>query len=168
MFDIGWQELFIIAALAVIVIGPKELPRVLRTAAGMVRKARMLAAEFQGAINDAAHEADLDDLKNHLRENATVDTSKIIENSIDPTGNLRRELTAIERGEEYTGEHEDPAVEEGAIDEDDDYDDEPEDDEDDDGDKAVEAVEDVAEEAKAESIESDQTPATTPRKSDHG
>ncbi len=168
MFDIGWQELFVIAALAIIVVGPKELPRVLRAAAGMVRKARMLAAEFQGAINDAAHEADLDDLKNHLRENATVDTSKMIENSIDPTGELRRELTAIEKGEAYTGEHEDPAVEEGAIDEDDDYDYEQEGDEDDDDDKAVEAVEEIADEAKAESIESDQMPAATPRKIEHG
>ena len=153
MFDIGWQELFIIAALAIIVIGPKELPRVLRTAAGIVRKTRMLASEFQGAISDAAHEADLDDLKNHLRENATVDTSKMIENTIDPTGELRREFTAIETGEDYAGEHEDPAVEEGAIDEDE---------------EALETVELIGEEAKAENIETNQMPATPPRKSDHG
>ena len=166
MFDIGWQELFIIAALAIIVIGPKELPRVLRAAAGMVRKARMLASEFQGAINDAAHEADLDDLKKHLRENATVDTSNLIENTIDPTGELRRELTAIETGEEYTGEHEDPAVEEGAIDEDEDFDQDEEEEYEDD--EVVETVEPIGEETTAEDIETDQTPAATPRKSDHG
>jgi sec-independent protein translocase protein TatB len=164
MFDIGWQELFIIAALAIIVIGPKELPRVLRTAAGIVRKTRMLASEFQGAISDAAHEADLDDLKNHLRENATVDTSKMIENTIDPTGELRREFTAIETGEDYAGEHEDPAVEEGAIDEDEDFDQ----DEKDEDEEALETVELIGEEAKAENIETNQMPATPPRKSDHG
>ena len=47
MFDIGWQELFIVGVLVVIVVGPKDLPKTLRAVMGWVRKARMLAREFQ-------------------------------------------------------------------------------------------------------------------------
>ncbi len=47
MFDIGWQELFIVAVLALLVIGPKDLPRALRAMGKWVRKARSLARDFR-------------------------------------------------------------------------------------------------------------------------
>lgn len=63
MFDIGGWEVFVIAALALIVIGPKELPRVVRNVGRWVAKARSLAREFQTGMEDAAREADLDELR---------------------------------------------------------------------------------------------------------
>ena len=52
MFDIGWQELFILAVLAIIVIGPKDLPRTIKTVTGWLRKARSMARELQSGIDD--------------------------------------------------------------------------------------------------------------------
>ena len=60
MFDIGWSEMALVALLALIVIGPKDLPRVMRTASHWVRKARALGREFQSGVDEMIREADLD------------------------------------------------------------------------------------------------------------
>ena len=52
MFDIGWQELFVIGAITIIVVGPKDLPRVLMQVTKYVRKARSIAREFQSSIDE--------------------------------------------------------------------------------------------------------------------
>jgi sec-independent protein translocase protein TatB len=58
MFDIGATELIVVAVLALVVVGPKELPRLLRTVGGIVRKMRELAAEFKDGIEQLANEAE--------------------------------------------------------------------------------------------------------------
>jgi sec-independent protein translocase protein TatB len=63
MFDIGWGELVVIGVVALIVIGPKELPALLRTLGQGMAKLRHMAADFQGQFNDAMREAELDDLR---------------------------------------------------------------------------------------------------------
>lgn len=63
MFDIGWGELVVIGIVALIAIGPKELPTVLRTLAQYMGKIRRMAAEFQGQFQDALREAEVADLK---------------------------------------------------------------------------------------------------------
>ena len=63
MFDIGWTELLILGALALIVVGPKDLPRMLRSVGQFVGKMRGMAREFQRTMNDAAREADLADMQ---------------------------------------------------------------------------------------------------------
>ncbi|WP_374628125.1 Sec-independent protein translocase protein TatB [Pannonibacter indicus] len=67
MFDIGWAELMVIACVAIIVVGPKDLPRMLRTFGQIVGKARRMANEFQSTFNDAIREAerqaDIDDMR---------------------------------------------------------------------------------------------------------
>ncbi|TVQ55877.1 MAG: twin-arginine translocase subunit TatB [Rhodobacteraceae bacterium] len=69
MFDIGWSELMVIGSLALIVVGPKELPRLLRTVGQYVAQARGMAREFQRSMEDAAREVDLSEMK-ELRETA--------------------------------------------------------------------------------------------------
>jgi sec-independent protein translocase protein TatB len=66
MFDIGWTEFLVIGVVALVVIGPKELPRVLRTMGQGVRKLRHMAGEFQGQFNEALREAELSDLKDSV------------------------------------------------------------------------------------------------------
>ena len=66
MFDIGWQELFILAVIAIIVIGPKDLPRAIRTITKGLRKARSMARDLQESVDDVVREAELDDLKNTI------------------------------------------------------------------------------------------------------
>ncbi|MGF6311720.1 sec-independent protein translocase protein TatB [Bradyrhizobium sp. i1.8.4] len=78
MFDIGWSELVVIAVVALIAIGPKELPGVLRMVGQWMGKARKMASEFQGQFQEAMREAEMADLKksfDEVREAATGITS---------------------------------------------------------------------------------------------
>jgi sec-independent protein translocase protein TatB len=68
MFDIGWSEFAVIAVVALIAIGPKELPGVLRMVGQWVGKARKMAAEFQGQFQEAMREAEMADLKKSFDE----------------------------------------------------------------------------------------------------
>lgn len=78
MFDIGWSELVLIGVVALIAIGPKELPGVLRMVGQWMGKARKMAAEFQGQFQEAMREAEMADLKksfDEVKEAATGFTS---------------------------------------------------------------------------------------------
>src|ERR1700723_152093 len=68
MFDIGWSEFAVIAVVALIAIGPKELPGVLRMVGQWMGKARKMAAEFQGQFQEAMREAEMADLKKSFDE----------------------------------------------------------------------------------------------------
>jgi sec-independent protein translocase protein TatB len=68
MFDIGWSELVVIAVVALIAIGPKELPGVLRMVGQWMSKARKMAGEFQGQFQEAMREAEMADLKKSFDE----------------------------------------------------------------------------------------------------
>ena len=82
MFDISWGKLVIIGVVALIVIGPKELPTVLRTVGQWMAKIRRMASEFQGQFQDAMREAEMADLKKQFDETtsglqSTFDTTDI-------------------------------------------------------------------------------------------
>ena len=66
MFDIGWSELLLIGIVALIAIGPKELPGALRTLGRSISKIRRMAAQFQGQFQDAMREAEIDQLKKDM------------------------------------------------------------------------------------------------------
>lgn len=68
MFDIGWSELVVIGIVALIAIGPKELPGVLRTVGHWMGKVRRMAAEFQGQFQEAMREAEVADLKKQVED----------------------------------------------------------------------------------------------------
>ena len=68
MFDIGWSEIAVIAVVALIAIGPKELPGVLRMVGQWMGKARRMAADFQGQFQEAMREAEMADLKKTFDE----------------------------------------------------------------------------------------------------
>ena len=92
MFDIGWQELFILAVLAIIVIGPKDLPRAIRTIAKWIRKARSMARDFQDGLDEVVREADVDDLKKELDTPGGLDIAKKIEDAVDPTSEITKDM----------------------------------------------------------------------------
>ncbi|MBP5856923.1 twin-arginine translocase subunit TatB [Marivibrio halodurans] len=94
MLDIGWPELMVIAAITIVVVGPREIPRVLRTVNGYVRKARSLASEFHSSIEDMAREADLEDLKKKMKETGDEFTGDF-EKSVDPTGDVSRSMREV-------------------------------------------------------------------------
>jgi sec-independent protein translocase protein TatB len=90
MFDIGWSEMAIILLVALIVIGPRDLPRVARTMGRWVAKGRAMAREFQTALEDMAREAELDKVKGEIEKAGRTNVGKTIEKTIDPTGDLSR------------------------------------------------------------------------------
>jgi len=92
MFDIGWQELFIVAAIAIVVVGPRDLPRVLKTVMSLVRKARGMAREFQSGIDDVVREVDLDDLRKEANTIANMDLEDEVKSALDPTGDLEKDM----------------------------------------------------------------------------
>jgi sec-independent protein translocase protein TatB len=68
MFDIGWSELLVIAGVALVVLGPKELPGALRTVTGFARKARSVVREFQGHVDEMVKEAELSELRKQIEK----------------------------------------------------------------------------------------------------
>ena len=88
MFDIGWSEMLVILVVALIVIGPKDLPRVARSVGRWVAKGRAMAREFQDAIEDMAREAELDKVKKEIEKVGRTDIGKTIERTVDPKGEL--------------------------------------------------------------------------------
>ena len=96
MLDIGWQELFIVAVIAIVVIGPKELPRAVKTVAGLLRKARGMAREFQDGIDDLVREAELDDIKKEITDGSPTSIAQHFENTIDPGGDLKDAVRDID------------------------------------------------------------------------
>ena len=90
MFDIGWQELFIVAILAIIVIGPKDLPRAVRTVTQAIRKLRSMAGEFQAGLDEVAREAELDDIRREANKIANYDVTKEIKDNLDPDGEIEK------------------------------------------------------------------------------
>jgi len=86
MFDIGWGELVVIGIVALIAIGPKELPTVLRTLGQYMGKVRRMASEFQGQFQEAMREAELADLKKQAED--LKSSVSDLGNSVKDLGNL--------------------------------------------------------------------------------
>ena len=89
MFDFAWSEIALIAAVALIAIGPKDMPAAIRTVSGLVKKARRMAAEFQTHVDEMIREANLDEIKNQINEIRHFDVKTEIERAIDPDGSLQ-------------------------------------------------------------------------------
>jgi sec-independent protein translocase protein TatB len=102
MFDLGWDEMAIIAVLALVVLGPKELPNALRTISMLMKNARKLAGEFQSGVNEIIREADLEEARKKLTEVQSLNKNSIqsaIEKAVDPTGEMKtalREATNVD------------------------------------------------------------------------
>lgn len=89
MFDISWTEFLLIGVIALIVIGPKELPTVMRTLGQYTRKIRSMAADFQNQFHEALREADMADLKKQVDDMASD-----IKN-YDPLKDVRTDLETV-------------------------------------------------------------------------
>jgi sec-independent protein translocase protein TatB len=94
MFDIGWSELLLIGIVALIVIGPKELPGALRTLGQWMGKLRRMAGEFQGQFQEAMREAELADLKKQVDDMTTQAQSYA---NFDPVGEVRKEFESTQQ-----------------------------------------------------------------------
>jgi sec-independent protein translocase protein TatB len=92
LFDLGWSEILLIGVVALVFIGPKDLPKAMRVAGYWIRKARTLSREFQSSIDQMIREAELDEMRQDLKKATEFDLDKEFHNTIDPTGSLSESL----------------------------------------------------------------------------
>ena len=101
MFDLDFGKLVVIGIVALIAIGPKELPAVLRTLGQWMGKVRRMAAEFQGQFQEAMREAEMADLKKHMDE--INDAAKGLTSSFDPLTTAHSETRSAGGGHTARG-----------------------------------------------------------------
>lgn len=87
MFGLGMTEMIVIGGIALLVVGPKDLPKVFKGIAVVMKQIRKLTREFQGVVNDMIRESDLDDLRKEAQD---------LRKSIDPTSEIREAMQEVE------------------------------------------------------------------------
>lgn len=93
MFDLSWTELMVVAVVAIIFIGPKELPNALRMVGKWTGKARAMARDFQNSVDDMVRESELSDLKKEFNKIQSGEYQREIEKAIDPKGEVAEALS---------------------------------------------------------------------------
>jgi len=88
MFDLSWTELLVVAVVAIIVVGPKDLPRALRAIGRWTGNAKRMARDFRRQFDEALREAELDTIKKEVESVG----------KIDPVADMRKEVREIEAG----------------------------------------------------------------------
>lgn len=96
MFGLSWMEIAIIGAVALVAIGPKDMPAAIRTISGMIKKARRMAAEFQTHVDEMVREANLGEVKDSINAIRNFDFKDTVEQHVDPDHSLRDTLHDIQ------------------------------------------------------------------------
>jgi sec-independent protein translocase protein TatB len=89
MFDFAWSEIALIAAVALIAIGPKDMPVAIRAVTDVIKKARRMASEFQTHVDEMMRDANLDDVRTSINDIRNFDIKGEIEKAVDADGTLR-------------------------------------------------------------------------------
>lgn len=84
MFDVGWQELALTGVVALLVLGPKELPGLMRTAGQLVRKARLVAHDFRLNLEEMAEIDELEEYRRNAIRNVGLDPDEVARNPAPP------------------------------------------------------------------------------------
>ena len=90
----------VVAVIALIIIGPKDLPRILRYAGRWAGKARRMAREFQRNFDDMVRESELDEVKKSIDRASDFNPVKDIGNSIDPTGEMKKDIESLTKDDD--------------------------------------------------------------------
>lgn len=84
LFDLGWSEILVIAVVLVVVVGPKDLPGMLRTFGRVMKQFRSMAGDFRRQFDDALKEAELDDVKKGIDDVRSLDPRRSIREAMNP------------------------------------------------------------------------------------
>ena len=117
MFDFAWSEIVLIGAVALIAIGPKDMPAAIRTVSSMVKKARRMASEFQTHVDEMVREANVGevaDVRKAFQDLKRMDIGSVIERQIDPDRSIRN--TFAENPLDPTYPTASPALDEVTVD----------------------------------------------------
>jgi sec-independent protein translocase protein TatB len=93
MFDFAWSEIALIGVVALIAIGPKDMPGAVKAVADMVKKARRMAGEFQTHVDEMMKDADLGEVRQQINEIRNLDIKGTISRAVDNDGSMRRAFT---------------------------------------------------------------------------
>ena len=96
MFDFSWSEILLIGVVALVVIGPKDLPRALRTVGQWVSRARAVAREFQFHVDQMIRDSELDEVRKTMSAAVNTDLGSAVGNFIDPAREIEKSLSAPE------------------------------------------------------------------------
>ncbi len=94
MLDVGWTEILVIAIVLIIVVGPKDLPQMLRTFGRMMTKMRGMASDFRQQFDEALREADLEDVKKTIGEAQKLNPLNTIREAVNPLRQMGDEIKA--------------------------------------------------------------------------
>ncbi len=89
MFDFAWSEIALIGGVALIAIGPKDMPVAIKAMSDTIKKLRRMAGEFQGHVDEMLREADLGDVKSSFNELRSLNPKAMVQRAIDPDGTVR-------------------------------------------------------------------------------
>jgi sec-independent protein translocase protein TatB len=92
MLEVGWSEIFVVAIVLILVVGPKELPGMLRNFGRAMTKLRAMANEFRGQFEEALKEADLDDVRKGLASAQKLNPVNTLRDAIDPLRQMGQEI----------------------------------------------------------------------------
>ncbi|HTR16592.1 MAG TPA: Sec-independent protein translocase protein TatB [Acetobacteraceae bacterium] len=90
MFDFAWSELALIGIVALIAIGPKDMPVAIKAVSAALKKARRMASELQGHVDEMVREADLHEVRDSLNELRSMNVRQRVADVVDPDGSIRR------------------------------------------------------------------------------
>jgi sec-independent protein translocase protein TatB len=93
MFDFAWSELGVIAVVALIFIGPKDMPVAIKAVSRGIKKARGMAAEFQTHVDEMVREADLSEVRDQISALRGYNVTRAFEKLVDDDGSIRRTFT---------------------------------------------------------------------------
>ena len=92
MFAFAWSEIALIGAVALVLIGPKDMPVAIKAITGAIKKARRMAAEFQTHVDDLVKDADLHEVREGIRQIRSMDIRGTITRAVDSDGTIRKTL----------------------------------------------------------------------------
>lgn len=95
MFDIGWTEMALIAVVAVIVIGPKELPKVMRELGTWVARARGMSRVFMDQLEEMSRQSGIDEVRKEAEALRRINPAQQLEKTIDPDGTLKAQVSDL-------------------------------------------------------------------------
>ncbi len=93
MFDFAWSEIALIGIVALVAIGPKDLPVAIKAVAQMVKKARKMAGEFQTHVDEMVREANLNEVRDSFNDIRRMDIKGKILSAVDDDGSIRKTLS---------------------------------------------------------------------------
>jgi sec-independent protein translocase protein TatB len=104
MFDLSWSHIAILVVVALLVLGPKELPNAIRTGAQLLRTGRKLAGEFRSGMDDLLREAELEETRQAITKAMSEGVEKTLTENVDPTGELKSAVSLDPLLEASSGE----------------------------------------------------------------